>query len=247
MDPRPSEADMDALYAGTVTEVLKPYSTKTASYVGVTNERLHLFLERVSSIINKGWTKAGCHVLDIGCSSGTFLEAAQEAGLSATGLESSLFGVEACQAKGQEVTRGSAEHLLFDSDTFDFVHSHHVFEHLRNPFLAVSEVYRVLEPGGHIFIEVSNQFDNIHFFRDRLFGRIPVRQRNIRSIHHLYFFSARSFKRLFKDAGFEQVVVSSYYLEPREGLGFFGSILMKCLGGLYLGGPFVQVSALKPE
>lgn len=247
MDPRPTESDMDALYAGNVPESLKAYSSKTANYVGVTNERLHLFRERVSTLLKKGWTKAGCCVLDIGCSSGTFLEAAQEAGLYATGLEPSLTGVEACQSKGLEVTRGSAEHLPFDSETFDFVHSHHVFEHLRNPFLAASEVFRVLKPGGRIFIEVPNQFDNIHFFRDRLFGRIPVRQRNIRSIHHLYFFSVRNLKKLFMDAGFEQVVVTSYYLKPRGGLGFLGSMLMKCLGALHLGGPFVQVSAIKPE
>jgi SAM-dependent methyltransferase len=140
-----------------------------------------------------------------------------------------------------------AESLPFKSDTFDFVHSHHVFEHVRNPFLAADEVYRVLKNGGRIFIEVPNQFDNIQFFRDRIFGRIPVRERNIRSIHHLYFFSEKNLRKLFVDAGFVNVHVTSYYLKPRTGWGMWLSFTMRLLGRIYLGGPFVQITGTKPE
>lgn len=247
MDPRPTEEDMDALYSGKVPDNLQAYSSKTANYVGVTNERKDLFESRVAEFISKKWLVSGDAVLDIGCSSGTFLEAAQRHKLKAFGLEPSQSGLDACLHKGLNVSQGVAESLPFKSDTFDFVHSHHVFEHVRNPFLAADEVYRVLKNGGRIFIEVPNQFDNIQFFRDRIFGRIPVRERNIRSIHHLYFFSEKNLRKLFVDAGFVNVHVTSYYLKPRTGWGMWLSFTMRLLGRIYLGGPFVQITGTKPE
>jgi SAM-dependent methyltransferase len=51
--------------------------------------------------------------------------------------------------------------MPFERDTFDIVCSHTVFEHLRNPSVTVSEVYRVLKAGG-IGIHLIDLQD--HFF-----------------------------------------------------------------------------------
>lgn len=42
--------------------------------------------------------------------------------------------------------------LSLPDNRYDFVIARFVFQHLENPFKAISEIYRVLKPGGKIFI-----------------------------------------------------------------------------------------------
>src|SRR5690606_18460199 len=149
-----------------------------------------------------------------------------EAGWEVQGVEPSIEGVEKAKAKGLDVIQSPAESLPFEDNTFDFVHSNHVFEHLADPLTAAKEAWRVLKPGGVIFIEVPNQFDNIQFFRYRLMGEIPIRNRNVRSIHHLVFFSRKSLRRLLAGAGFQDIVVLNKSGSMRTGWQRLGSIIV---------------------
>ena len=49
----------------------------------------------------------------------------------------------------------NAEHMLLPDRAFDFVFSLNAFEHIGRPDLALSEVYRVLRPGGHALLQFS--------------------------------------------------------------------------------------------
>ena len=57
-------------------------------------------------------------------------------------------------------------------DSFDFVHCSHVLEHLPPTATVVEEMYRVLKPGGRLFIvcphfswvEAYRHFEHCHFF-----------------------------------------------------------------------------------
>jgi SAM-dependent methyltransferase len=50
----------------------------------------------------------------------------------------------------------NATAMTFDSDTFDFVYSHSVFEHVDRPEAALREIVRVLKPGGVAYISVHH-------------------------------------------------------------------------------------------
>ena len=63
------------------------------------------------------------------------------------------------------------------SDTFDLVVCLHVLEHVQNLVDATTELWRVLKPGGLLFVEVP-YFTSVHFFTD------PT---------HAHAFSSRSF------------------------------------------------------
>jgi SAM-dependent methyltransferase len=49
---------------------------------------------------------------------------------------------------------GALERMPFADDTFDYVISNAVLEHIRDPFTAAKEITRVLKPGGRMFILV---------------------------------------------------------------------------------------------
>jgi len=237
MSPRPDEQERSELFSGKVPVILEPYSKAEANYGAVTQSRLPFFRERILQLINEsGKEPSSIRFLDIGASSGYMVQAASEAGVQAEGIEPSASGVAAARERGITLMLGTAENLPYADNTFDIVHSHHVFEHVADPMKAAQEAYRVLKPGGLVLIEVPNQFGNIRFWRDVLFNRVHQRKRDIRSIHHLSFFSRKAMHKLLSQAGFSSIhILSKYTLTPR-GLQVIPGYLTMLLGLFYLGG-----------
>lgn len=52
--------------------------------------------------------------------------------------------------------QGDARELPFENDAFDVVYCRYVLEHLSDPARALSEMHRVLRPGGRIFVQENN-------------------------------------------------------------------------------------------
>lgn len=246
LSPRPDKKERNSLHSGDIPELLKPYTKNTAKYTAVSEGRRAFFKDRVAKLVSKIGEITGQKILDVGASSGIFLQEANKMGFKTYGIEPSLDGVNTCRDKGLDVIQSEAENLPYDSNFFDIVHSNHVFEHLGDPSKAIKEAFRVLKPKGMLFIEIPNQFDNIHFKRYEYLGRIPVRERNIRSIHHLFFFSRKTLKKLVKDAHFDKVRIINRYGNKRKGLGVIGSYISRFVGLFFYGGPFIQVIATKP-
>jgi ubiquinone/menaquinone biosynthesis C-methylase UbiE len=244
-DPRPDHEARNKIFSGLKVPELNDFLIQSASYGKVTESRRELFRNRVNQISSKYFKNHPGRVLDIGASSGVFMEEATTIGWDAYGVEPSAEGTAALVQKGLKAKQAFAEQLPYPDNYFDWVHSNHVFEHLADPLAAAKEAFRVLKPGGFIFIEVPNQFDNIQFFRYRLINNIPVRERNIRSIHHLFFFSKMTLRSLMKTSGFRHIQVLDYYGNKRTGLAALGSTIVRAIGKLYLGGPFIQVIARK--
>lgn len=90
-------------------------------------------------------------VLDAGCGQGEFAACV-------TGLKPSIFmvGVDispvAVEPSVQKVT-ASVLALPFESGSFDLVISRHVIEHLPDGEALISELARVLKPGGRLYVE----------------------------------------------------------------------------------------------
>jgi SAM-dependent methyltransferase len=99
-------------------------------------------------------------VLEIGAGTGFFVLNLWQAGFveepHATDLSPGMLAVCVENARGigcdLRVRTADAEALPFDDGTFDLVVGHAVLHHLPAPAAAVGEAFRVLAPGGSLFI-----------------------------------------------------------------------------------------------
>ena len=105
--------------------------------------------------------------LDIGCGSGEYLHKMQAKGWNVKGLEPSIFGAEEGRQSGLDIFHGTLHEANFLPDSFDYVRSNHSFEHVPNPVEVLEEIYRILKPGGKLFIGVPN----IASIPYRIFGK----------------------------------------------------------------------------
>jgi SAM-dependent methyltransferase len=92
--------------------------------------------------------------LDVGCGTGANLEMLSQFG-EAEGVDVSEDALAFCRARGlAKVRRGAAESLPYKDGEFDVVSALDVVEHLDDDLAGLSEMRRVLKPGGRALLFV---------------------------------------------------------------------------------------------
>jgi 2-polyprenyl-3-methyl-5-hydroxy-6-metoxy-1,4-benzoquinol methylase len=115
-------------------------------------------LTRLRQILNtdlRGW-----RVLNLGCGTGGFNEAAAAAGMRVVGVDADVGAIGICAMRdGVPASRfagGQSERLPFRSDSFDLVYCFSVIEHVASVEASVSEMVRVTRPGGAVYVHTPN-------------------------------------------------------------------------------------------
>ena len=121
----------------------------------------------------------GLFALDIGCSAGFIAAELAADGADSTGVDIDVPGVEAARARfGDKVNFlcTSADALPMEDESLDIVVFNHIYEHVVDADAVVSEIHRVLKPGGVAYLGLGNKFQLIEpHYRLPLLSWLPQR------------------------------------------------------------------------
>lgn len=132
-----------------VTPPRTDYEAAAAAYAR--NRAVHPGV--VADLIRESGLHVGLRVLDVGCGTGNYARALQEAtGCAISGVEPSDQMRQRAEsaAAWTELVAGSAEALPFPDASFDLVYSTDVIHHVTDRDTFFSEAARVLVPGGWV-------------------------------------------------------------------------------------------------
>ena len=103
------------------------------------------------------WLNAqpGERILDLGCGDGQLTARIAATGASVVGLDASAQMATAARARGIDVAEGSAEKMPYAAQSFDAVFSNAALHWVRDHDAMMSEVKRVLKPGGRFVAEMG--------------------------------------------------------------------------------------------
>lgn len=148
----------------------------------LSNEADMGFKHRVELMFDFLEIQPGDRVLDAGCGRGFFLKYVTEIApckLVGVDLDSEhlRIALNHVGGKGADVARSLVGTLPFPNNTFDKVIFSEVLEHLKDDVAGLTEIKRVLKPGGLIFLTVPNH--NYPFWWD------PI-NKSLESIFHTH-------------------------------------------------------------
>jgi ubiquinone/menaquinone biosynthesis C-methylase UbiE len=115
----------------------------------------HAMLDQLELDVIRPFAR-GKDVLEVGAGTGLILQGISGSARSLTGLDISQGMLAQAAARGFKVVQGSATELPFESETFDLTYSFKVLAHVPGIERALSEMARVLRPGGHMVAEFYN-------------------------------------------------------------------------------------------
>ncbi len=187
----------------------------------------HYYQERnLNDIVEKIESQVGLlknkRVLEIGSGTGGLSVALALRGAELFGVEPEESGVNASQLRAKRYSNiraafavGFGESLNYKNDYFDIVLILQVIEHVKEPKKVVSEICRVLKPGGACYLEAPNYLWPVerHYkiFYPPLLPKklakiyLKLRGKNPLEIDNINYVTPKKVKRYFNDAGFKSV------------------------------------------
>ena len=143
-------------------------------------------------------------ILDIGCGHGFFLQELDSNRWRKVGLDLAESAIREAGKKGVEVHSTTLEEAHFPQNHFDVVTAFHLLEHVAKPKELLTETFRILKPGGFLYLELPDV------------GSVPARmfKRNWWYImrFHTHYFSRTTLGRMLRSAGFRPL----YWERPKK-------------------------------
>ncbi len=149
--------------------------------------------------------------LEIGCSSGFFLEELRERGFAdVRGCEPSLEAKAlAAPTVRDGIHSGFFTDATYPDDSFDLICAFQTLDHLGDPLAILETCRRKLKPGGLLYLIVHNA--------DALHAKIFGEKSTIIDVEHIYLFNPRALGMAIENAGLDALgtfsIANSYPME----------------------------------
>lgn len=166
-------------------------------------------------------------ILDVGCAGGTIAFAFSEYGADVSGCDINAAVIENCpfeKIKSRlQVIETTDLDKIFPDNTFDFIHSHQVFEHFPSKEYStevIKKIYRILKAGGICYIVLVT---GEHFTQEDLI-EIHRRGEDV-DVTHINIWPMKWWRDLFNSFGFIDItdifspIIDCY--QSKTGISFF--------------------------
>ncbi len=193
----------------------------------------HRRIGLLKSIIPQG------RLLEIGCGRGYFLHLAKENGYDVKGIEISPVAAQYAKSKYDiDVLTGDMEKHNPLNTSFDIITLWHVLEHFYDPAAVLQKVYKMLNAGGNLIVEVPN----LNSLKFQLAGESNRWTGGNHPRYHLSFFTIDSLRKMLKKSGFTGIKVKHMnYTEKRR---FMLACIKRVLGIIHVDS-FLTIKAVK--
>jgi SAM-dependent methyltransferase len=140
-------------------------------------------------------------LLDVGCAMGHFMVFARDRGWKVSGLEYSTYAADYGRKRwGLSIHAGSdLQDARLPQQHFDACVLIEVAEHLPAPRATFTEVFRLLKPGGMVYVTTPN-FSSYKALLQREAWNVVIPS------GHLYYFSAETLAALLTSIGFTRII-----------------------------------------
>lgn len=114
---------------------------------------------------------SGKNMLEVGCGAGIDLVRFARAGVKVTGIDLSRTAIELARNNieqnglNADLRVMNGESMQFPDDSFDVVYAHGVLQYTANANKMISEIQRVLKPGGEAIVMVYNRISWLNLMR----------------------------------------------------------------------------------
>lgn len=140
----------------------------------------------------------GAKLLDVGFGDATFLECARTIGWEVVGIDPDPEVVTKARAIGLDVHAGGLEVFIGKACLFDVITISHVIEHVHDPRGVLESCYRLLKPGGRLWLETPN-------IRSIGASRFRHNWRGLEPPRHLVLFNGQSLRAVLGAEGFSDI------------------------------------------
>jgi 2-polyprenyl-3-methyl-5-hydroxy-6-metoxy-1,4-benzoquinol methylase len=194
LHPQPTETELQCLYG---RHYYDAWGLGVAE-ADVQKLKIVSFLRHLSRV--SADLPAGGRILDVGCATGYFLEAAQQMGFEPFGVELSDYGAEVCRRKfgTGRIHAGTLETAVFEAcpdRRVDAIFMSDLLEHVRNPLVTLRTARSWLSTGGLLMIITPDVGSLSH--------RVMRRHWLHYKPEHLFYFGNASLQWLLAEASFK--------------------------------------------
>jgi SAM-dependent methyltransferase len=175
------------------------------------NLRVPPFIHKILEGITDDFApyRSNGRLLDVGFGSAILMQVARDKGWQTTGAEVSKPAIEHAENLGFNVFHGELSEAKYPDDHFDVITASEIIEHCPQPEILISEVIRILRPGG-LFWATTPSAKGLSYHLTGLDWSI------IHPPEHLQLFSKKGVRLILENAGFSHSTIQTFGFNPME-------------------------------